>query len=337
MQAMANTTTSIAERSGSPARSSAKGSSASASAATTSGVCSWRIGLLELLDALAEQAARAQQQHQRHQQVHGGFAPRRIEVDGDAAHHADQQGGGDDTPERAQSADDYDDEGGGEDFRPHGRMHAGDRRQQHAGKAGEADPEGGNRRHVGRQRDAERADHVGILHAGPHHPAERGAIDDEPRRRHGGGGNRQDHQPIARVDEVADQDLAAQFRRDRERQRRGAEHDAQALLDHHGEAEGEQQAEDRIRAVEAAEQQALDHDADDADDDRRDYERAGKADAAGEQHGQIGTDGVKPAMGEIDDAAEREDEGQAERDEQVISADQEAVENLLEEENELHG
>ena len=37
MQAMANITTSIAVRSGSPTRSSTKGSSASASAATTSG------------------------------------------------------------------------------------------------------------------------------------------------------------------------------------------------------------------------------------------------------------------------------------------------------------
>jgi hypothetical protein len=38
----------------------------------------------------------------------------------------------------------------------------------------------------------------------------------------------------------------------------------------------------------------------------------------------------------IDDAAEREDQRQAECDQKVISPDQEAVENLLEYEDELH-
>ena len=41
-------------------------------------------------------------------------------------------------------------------------------------------------------------------------------------------------------------------------------------------------------------------------------------------------------MGQVDDAAEREDQRQAERDEKVIGADQQPVEHLLEEEDELH-
>ena len=41
-------------------------------------------------------------------------------------------------------------------------------------------------------------------------------------------------------------------------------------------------------------------------------------------------------MREIDDAAEREDQREAERDQQVVGADQKAVENLLEEEDQLH-
>ena len=45
---------------------------------------------------------------------------------------------------------------------------------------------------------------------------------------------------------------------------------------------------------------------------------------------------VEAAMRQIDDAAQREDERQAERDQQVIGADQDAVENLLEDEDELH-
>src|SRR5262249_17711347 len=99
MQAIANTTTSTAERSGKPTRSSAKGSSTSASAATASGACSSRIRLLEFLDALAEKSARAHQQHHCHQEIHRGLAPGWVEVDRDAAHDADQRGRGDDAPE----------------------------------------------------------------------------------------------------------------------------------------------------------------------------------------------------------------------------------------------
>src|SRR5438876_474069 len=115
MQAIANTTTSTAERSGKPARSSANGSSTSASAAAARGTCSSRIRLLEFLNALAEKSTRAHQQYHGHQEIHRGLAPRGVEIDRDAAHDADQRGGGDDAPERAQAADHDNDEGGRED------------------------------------------------------------------------------------------------------------------------------------------------------------------------------------------------------------------------------
>ena len=41
-------------------------------------------------------------------------------------------------------------------------------------------------------------------------------------------------------------------------------------------------------------------------------------------------------MREVDDAAERKDQRKAERNEQVVGADQEPVENLLEDEDDLH-
>src|SRR4249920_536246 len=41
-------------------------------------------------------------------------------------------------------------------------------------------------------------------------------------------------------------------------------------------------------------------------------------------------------MREIDDAAKREDQRKAERDQQVIRADQKSVQNLLEDKNRLH-
>jgi hypothetical protein len=41
-------------------------------------------------------------------------------------------------------------------------------------------------------------------------------------------------------------------------------------------------------------------------------------------------------MREVDDAAEREDQREAERDQKVIRTDQQPVQDLLDEENELH-
>jgi hypothetical protein len=46
--------------------------------------------LFKLLDPLAEQAARTQQQNEGHEQIHRRLAPRRVEIDGDPAHDADQ-------------------------------------------------------------------------------------------------------------------------------------------------------------------------------------------------------------------------------------------------------
>src|SRR4029077_6834116 len=59
-------------------------------------------------------------------------------------------------------------------------------------------------------------------------------------------------------------------------------------------------------------------------------------DASRQDDRKIGADRVKAAMREVDDAPEREDQRQAKRDQQVICADQEPVENLFEYENELH-
>src|SRR5262245_46951005 len=292
--------------------------------------------LLERLDALAEKAARAHQQHQCHQQIHGGFAPGWVEVDGDAAHDADKDRGGDDAPERAQAADHDHDEGGGEDFGPHGRVHACDRGEQHAGKSGQSDAERRDRRHVGRQRDPERADHVWVLHARAHDAAERGAIDDEPGRGHRGYRNAQDDEAVSRINEVANEDLAAQLARDRKRQRGRAEYDAQTLLDDHGEPEGQQQAQDGVGTIEAAEQQSFDRNADETDRERRGDERAGETDAIRQDDREVSADRIETAVGEVDDAAEREDQRQAEGDQQVIGADQEPVENLFEYEDELH-
>ena len=126
-----------------------------------------------------------------------GFTPGRIEVNRDPTHDAYEHGSHDDAPERTQAPDDDHDESGGENIRAHRRVDAGDRRKQHAGKAGKPHAERGNCRHIGRKRDAERTDDIGVLHTRPHHATECGAINDEPRRDHGSDRYAEDDEAIA--------------------------------------------------------------------------------------------------------------------------------------------
>ena len=128
--------------------------------------------------------------------------------------------------------------------------------------------------HVRLQRNAERGHHVRVLHARAHDAAERRALQQEPQSCDRRGRDREHDQPVLRVDEVADQAAGpCSAGGNRERQRRRAEDQAQRLLGDHREPEGEQQAERRILAIEAPEQEALDDEADQRDQHRRDDER----------------------------------------------------------------
>ena len=178
-----------------------------------------------------------------------------------------------------------------------------------------------DRHHVGLERDAERADHFGILHARAHHPAERRAVDQEPGERDGDCRDHEHHEAVLRIDEVTEEELPAQEVGHRVGQRRGAEDHAQALLGDHREAEGQQQREDRVGAIEPAEQQPLDQDAEQADQDRRGDECRGETDMGREHDGEIGPERIECAVRQIDDAAEREDQREPERDQQVVDAE----------------
>ena len=57
---------------------------------------------------------------------------------------------------------------------------------------------------------------------------------------------------------------------------------------------------------------------------------------AGQHDREVGADGVEGAVRQIDDAAEREDQRQPERDQQVDRAEEQAVDHLLQDEDELH-
>ena len=139
---------------------------------------------------------------------------------------------------------------------------------------------------------------------------------------------------VAGEDEVADEELAAQRRWDRERKRRRAEDHAQRLLGDHGETEGQQQRENRVGSIEALKEPALDDDADQRDQYRRGDDGAAEADMRGEHDREIGADRIEGAMRQIDDAAEREDQRQAERDQEVIDPVEQPVQHLLDEEGE---
>src|SRR4051812_2175264 len=105
MVAMHSTTTEIALSSVRPITWSAKGSSTRPAApihrgsmrralpVASGGSSTGALALLESFNAFSEQAARAQHQDQEHQDVHGSLAGSGQEIDGDAAHHADQQRG----------------------------------------------------------------------------------------------------------------------------------------------------------------------------------------------------------------------------------------------------
>ena len=184
----------------------------------------------------------------------------------------------------------------------------------------------------GVQRNAERGNHVGVLNARPYDATERSSLQQEPQAGDGGDSHRQHQQPVLRVDEVANEQLTFERARNRERHGCRAEHPAQRLFGHHRETEGQQQTECGIRVIEAAKQQALDHQPDQCHQQsaRRSPSRRSPAPIVGDDDGEVRAEGIERAMRQIDETAEREDQREPERDQQVIRAGQQAVEDLLE-------
>src|SRR6266852_8623017 len=145
MQATAKITTSVAEVMVRPSASSTGGNTKSPSAAISNGI-GRRFDIssasLEPHDAFAEQAARPEQQYQQHQKIDRRGRGRGIaDADHDAFDEPDQQRRSNDAPERSETADHHDDEGGRYDLLAHRRMNRIDRRQQHTGEARKPDAE----------------------------------------------------------------------------------------------------------------------------------------------------------------------------------------------------
>src|SRR6185312_9241183 len=105
------------------------------------------------------------------------------------------------------------------------------------------------------------------------------------------------------------------------------------LLGDHREGEGDEQREDRGRGVEAAQKEAVEENAEEADRDRRQRHRREEAEIVGECDSGVGAERIESAVREIDDAADAEDQRQAERDQQVVAAEDEAIDHLFEQEH----
>ena len=86
---------------------------------------------------------------------------------------------------------------------------------------------------------------------------------------------------------------------------------AERLFRHQGQAEGDQQAEDGVGRVEAAQQEALEQHAEQAHQHRRDEDAGAEAGVLDDLQRQVGAQRVEGAVRQVDDAADAEDQRQA--------------------------
>ena len=106
------------------------------------------------------------------------------------------------------------------------------------------------------------------------------------------------------------------------------------MLRHHGEAEGHQQAKDRIGGVEATQNETLKQNSEQTDDNRGDHDGRAEAEIIREFDRYVGAESVKRAVRQIDHAADAKDQGQTKRDQQVVASEYEAVDHLFQQEHE---
>ena len=181
--------------------------------------------------------------------------------------------------------------------------------------------------------DAEHRHRFQVERSGADADAEPGPTEDEEQSDHGDGDHQHHEQPVAGEEEIFAGERRYQPAGHLERQALRAPDEARAVLDDEGEAECQQQAVERIAPIKAADQHALDDDADDCGQDRRQHQGAPKADIGDHGEGEIAADRQEAAMGEIDHPGQIEDERQAERHQRIERADDQAVKDI--EENEL--
>ena len=182
--------------------------------------------------------------------------------------------------------------------------------------------------------DAEQADHAGVVGGGPQEDAgsreaDHGEGEDADREPDSGDGKRIDRQVVG-----AEPDRAGELARHRRRHHMHApdELDDVANDQHHG--DGHEELKEHFRAIDPAQQKDFAQRADD-------HHHGAGGDHAGEQAADAGRrdEGIdvvaeeraqheERAVGEVDDSADAEDQGQARRHEEQHGALHEAVQKL---------
>ena len=201
-------------------------------------------------------------------------------------------------------------------------------RRQHAGEAGHIDADAEVEAAQHPDVDAERRDRVEVARAGADAHAQPRIFEHGEQAADGRRDDDHHEHAIAGEEEVLARQRGHQPARDLKRNALRAPDEARHVLEDVGEAEGQEQAVERVFAIERADQQPLDDEAEHCGQRRRNDQRAPKTDIGDQRVGQIGAERQKSAVGEIDDPAEVEDQRQAKRHQGVERADDQAVEDV---------
>jgi hypothetical protein len=244
--------------------------------------------------------------------------------------YADRESGHDRAEDRAETADHDDRERFDNDRIAHRRRHVGVRRVEHARQRRERHAECEHAADQAAGVDAERLRQFRLLGSGSDARAQPRALEREVDRRTHDQAHDDYEQPIGRIGREAEVRHAGQQRGRFIRRAERARGQSHSVLDHQHEREREEQIVERIQIVESPQKQHLDPETDRPDHERRHQER-GKERQVDELRAVVGDEcaqHVHRAVREIHDAQHTEDNAQAERQECVKAAVDEAVENL---------
>ena len=268
------------------------------------------------------------QQHEPHHHVDhrlgGGGKVDRRQPRGDADHQAAEQR----SKQTAEAADDDRDKARHDEICADGGREAEEARRQHAGEAGHIDADAEVEAAQHPDVDAKRRDRVEVARAGADSHAKARVF--EHREQAADRRRNYDHHEhaIAGEKKVLARQRAHEPGGDLKRNALRAPDHPRHILENVGEPEGQEQTVERVLAIERADQEPLDDEAKHGGQRRREDQRAPESDIRDQGVGEIGAERQKSAMGEIDDAAQVEDERQAKRHQRVERTDDQAIEDV---------
>jgi hypothetical protein len=245
----------------------------------------------------------------------------------------DEEPGDDGAEDGPEAADDDDREEDDDEVASHVGRDRPEGGREHAREARESDAEAEHRRHPTAHVDAERASPLGGLRRGAHDHADPGLGEQEADADADRDGEETGEELVGREVEAAHGDLAAEPGGNLVGQTRHAVPQLHGLDEDEREAEGEQEVVERVEVEQPPHEQPLHEDAEQEHDDRHEDEGDPEVHLElGEQDGgKDGPEHVGRAVGEVDDAEDAEDHGEAERGEGIEASGREALQGVLDE------